>query len=186
LGLKGTTFLYVGRLNAGKGLTDLFSAFGRLQAQSQSETSLLIVGDGPEEGPLRNQASVDQLQNVVFTGFQQKSTLPKFYAASDVFTFPTLGDPYGLVVDEAMACGLPVIATTSAGEIRDRIEDGLNGFLIPARDSTVLSERMRVFVQNPEAISRMGRESFARISHRTLEQWAVDFEGVVERILCGG
>ena len=71
------------------------------------------------------------IRNVIFAGFFQKAELPRLYAAADVFVFPTLGDPYGLVVDEAMACSLPIISTSAAGEIRDRVESGVNGFVVP-------------------------------------------------------
>lgn len=183
LNLHGVTYIYVGRLWWGKGLDYLIDAFGELQKRCEIDTSLLLVGDGPEEGHLRKRSLSEGLKNVVFTGFQQKQNLPRYYAASDVFVFPTTGDPYGLVVDEAMACSLPVISTSSAGEICDRIEDGVNGFIVPAEDIVTLCNRMEQLAHDPELRVRMGQASAKKIAGHTPEQWAEDFERAVNDIL---
>ena len=109
IGLEGTTFIYVGRFWWGKGINYLLEAFEIVQRNSTKPVSLLLVGDGQEEIKLRRTCTERGIRNVFFTGFLQKPDLPHYYALADVFVFPTLGDPYGLVVDEAMACGLPVI-----------------------------------------------------------------------------
>src|SRR5207302_9112235 len=115
-----------------------------LQAKGSERSSLLLVGDGPEEERLRARCVGENISNVLFVGFRHKAELPKYLAVSDVFVFPTLGDTYGLVVDEAMACSLPVISTSSAGEIRERIQDGFNGFTVPPRDPKALLARMQM------------------------------------------
>ena len=183
LGLQGTTFVYVGRLWWGKGVTYLLEAFEAAQAHTCDEISLLLVGDGPDETMLRQRCIERGLRNVVFAGFKQKPEVPRYYVASDVFVFPTLGDPYGLVVDEAMACGLPVISTSAAGEIRDRIEDGVNGYIVPPEDSAALAERMLALVQDVALRARMGNISAEKIKGHTPEKWAGDFERIVARML---
>lgn len=183
LGLQGTTFLYVGRLWWGKGLPILLNAFEQVQRRGAVEVSLLLVGDGPEEKALRRTCEDRGIRNVVFAGFQQKAQLPIYYAVSDVFVFPTLGDPYGLVVDEAMACSLPVISTSGAGEIADRLEDGVNGYVIPPGDSDALAARMMSLEEDVALRRRMGRASFAKIQGHTPERWAEDFEYVVLSVL---
>ena len=161
----------------------LLDAFGELQKRCEIDTSLLLVGDGPEEGHLRKRSLSEGLKNVVFTGFQQKQNLPRYYVASDVFVFPTIGDPYGLVVNEAMACSLPVISTSATGEIYDRIEDGVNGYIVPAEDSVALCNRMEQLAHDPELRVRMGQASAKKIAGHTPEQWAEDFERAVDSIL---
>jgi glycosyltransferase involved in cell wall biosynthesis len=183
LGLKGTTFIYVGRMFDGKGLDHFFDAYAELQRRLDQPISLLMVGDGPDEQHLRERCAREGLQNVVFAGFQQKPVVPRFYAAADVFVFPTLGDPYGLVVDEAMACSMPVISTSSAGEIRDRIEDGVNGFIVPPANSAALLDRMEVLARDSELRSRMGETSSVRIAGHTPERWAMDLEHAVDAII---
>jgi glycosyltransferase involved in cell wall biosynthesis len=183
LGLIGTTIIYVGRLWWGKGINYLLNAFEIVQQQSAAPVSLLLVGDGPEEANLRQQCAERNIRNVVFAGFHQKPDLPRYYALADIFVFPTLGDPYGLVVDEAMACSLPIISTSAAGEIRDRVEEGINGYVVPPEDSQTLAARMLHLVNNPELRQRMGKVSAEKIAGHTPEQWAKDFELIVKHIM---
>jgi glycosyltransferase involved in cell wall biosynthesis len=183
LGLIGVTFIYVGRLWTGKGLAYLLLAFGEVQRTLEREVSLLIIGDGPEEASLRKMCTDQGIKNVCFGGFKQKRDLPSYYAAADIFVFPTLGDPYGLVVDEAMACSLPVISTTSAGEIRSRIEEGVNGILVPAKSTAALADAMRRLATDAALRAAMGRESFRRIEGSTPERWAADFRATVDHVL---
>lgn len=183
LGLEGTTFTYVGRFWWGKGINYLLDAFEVVQSNSATPVSLLLVGDGEEEVKLKQACTERGIRNVVFAGFQQKHDLPRYYALADVFVFPTLGDPYGLVVDEAMACGLPVISTSAAGEIRERIEDGVNGYIVPPEDSRALSERMLALAGNASLRAVMGRASAAKIHGHTPEKWAEDLEHIVLRLI---
>lgn len=185
LGLEGVVFLYVGRLWWGKGINYLLEAFEQVQATRGGQTSLLLVGDGPEESRLRQVCAERKIRNVVFAGFHQKSELPRFYAAADVFVFPTLGDPYGLVVDEAMASSMPIISTSAAGEIRDRIEEGVNGYIVPPKDSAALAGAMLSLAKDPAACRRMGKVSRQMIEGHTPEKWAEDFEGIIRGILEG-
>ena len=182
LGLAGTVYLYVGRLHRRqKGLDDLVSAFRRLQAEQGQPVSLLLVGDGPDEATLRS--ATRDLAGVVFAGFRQKPDLPRLYAAADVFVFPTLGDPYGLVVDEAMAAGLPVISTTAAGEIGERVLSETNGFLVPPGSPDRLLTAMQMLRDDGALRSRMGVQSSRLIAGHTPDRWAADFELAVEAIL---
>lgn len=183
LGLKGITFIYVGRLWWGKGIRYLLDAFEAVQHQSAEEVSLLLVGDGPEESRLRQACAERGMQNVVFAGFQQKPELPRYYALGDVFVFPTLGDPYGLVVDEAMACGLPIISACAAGEIRDRVEDRVNGYIVPPEDGAALAKGMLKLTQDAQLRARMGRVSAEKIQGHTPDRWADDFERIANALL---
>ena len=183
LGLEGTTFIYVGRLWWGKGVNYLLDAFESVQRQSADPVSLLLVGDGPDEAKLRLTCAERGIRNVVFAGFQQKPELPRYYALADVFVFPTLGDPYGLVVDEAMACGLPIISTSAAGEIRDRIEEGGNGYIVPPEDSAALAGTMHTLAEDATLRERMGAVSARKIQGHTPEKWAEDFERIVDHLL---
>lgn len=183
LGIMGTVFICVGRLWWGKGVNYLLEAFVQVQQSSSKEVSLLLMGDGPEEEELRRLCVKRGGRNVVFAGFHQKSELPRYYAAADVFVFPTLGDPYGLVVDEAMASFLPIISTSAAGEIGDRVEEGINGYIVPPEDSDMLADRMLRFVNNPELCEGMGKVSAEKIVGHTPEQWAEDFKSIVYSML---
>lgn len=183
LGLCGTTFIYVGRLWWGKGINYLLDAFEIVQRQNLQEVSLLLVGDGPEEVNLRRICTERHLRNVVFAGFRQKAELPRYYALADVFVFPTLGDPYGLVVDEAMACSLPVISTSAAGDIRTRIEEGANGYIVPPENEAALADRMQRLANEPRLCVSMGRVSAQKIAGHAPEKWAENFERIVTALL---
>ena len=182
-GLQGLIFIYVGRLWWGKGINYLLEAFRELQQRVKMKISLLIVGDGRDEIKLKKQCYDHNIQNVVFVGFKQKPELLYYYGVGDVFVFPTLGDPYGLVVDEAMACSLPVISTSAAGDIGDRVEDGVNGYIVPPMDSIALADAMERLSYDAKLRQKMGKISSKKILGHTTEQWAIDFELGIERIL---
>jgi glycosyltransferase involved in cell wall biosynthesis len=182
LGVSGVVFLYVGRLWRGKGLDCLLSAYGQVAHDLPGETALLVVGDGPEEAHIRATCARDRLP-VTLTGFRQRADLPPLYAAADVFVFPTRGDPYGLVVDEAMATGLPVISTTAAGEIRERVIEGETGLLVPPDDPAALAAAMRRIACDPALRMRMGTRAAEMIAPYTPDRWAAAFEEAVAAIL---
>jgi glycosyltransferase involved in cell wall biosynthesis len=179
-GAAGTTFLYVGRLWRGKGVDDLFAAFERL---ADLDTSLLIAGDGVDELAFRALVRERGLRNVRFLGFRDHDDLARVYAAADVLVFPTLGDPHGLVVEEAMASGLPVISSEAAGDIRLRVPDGVAGFVVRPADPELLADRMRRIAMDPGATRRMGEAAVEIASARGHDRYADDFERFVERVL---
>jgi glycosyltransferase involved in cell wall biosynthesis len=183
LGVRGVTFIYVGRLWLGKGLHYLLEAFAAVQRTTANEISLLLVGDGPDEGLLRARCVEQRLENVVFAGFHDADSLPRLYGAADVFVFPTLGDPFGMVVPEAMACGLPVIATSASGEIGERVSDRVNGFIVPPAESDVLRERMLQLAESAALRTTMREESRRRVEGQSPDSWADAFEAAVARTL---
>jgi glycosyltransferase involved in cell wall biosynthesis len=178
--LPGCVFLYVGRLWRGKGLDYLFDAYESL-LRGGAKASLVLLGDGVDEARYRERAR--GLANVLFAGFAQKPDLPRWYGLADVLVFPTLGDPYGHVVQEAMASSLPVVATESAGEIRERVLDGTTGFVVPAADAGALERAMATLAASPALRASMGCAGFERIRPRTIDWWAGEFERMIERVL---
>jgi glycosyltransferase involved in cell wall biosynthesis len=182
LGVSGVVFVYVGRLWSGKGTDSLLDAYAALEREFPDGVSLLLVGDGPEQARIERIAKAGRLR-VKLAGFRQRVELARVYAAGDVFVFPTLGDPYGLVVDEAMAGGLPIISTTAAGEIRERVIDGMNGYLVPPHDAGALAAAMRRLTVDPARRHEMGAHSAEMIAPYTPDHWAEAFEKAVESIV---
>ena len=180
LGLQGCVFLYVGRLWSGKGLDDLFDAY-RLVRLQQPNASLLLAGDGVDEA--RYRAMARNLPNVTFAGFVQPRELPDYYALADALVFPTLGDPHGLVVEEAMAANLPVICTEAAGDIRRRLPDGRAGYVVPPANVAQLADRMLRLANDATLRKAFGAEGRCAVAGRVHEQWASDFESFVEGVL---
>jgi glycosyltransferase involved in cell wall biosynthesis len=97
--------------------------------------------------------------------------------------FPTLGDPYGLVIEEAMASSLPVITTSSAGEIRDRVDEGVNGFIVSPENSAELLDRMELLSRRPDLRVKMGEEAKRKVATQHPDRWAEQFEEAVRRIM---
>ena len=101
-----------------------------------------LVGDGKEEARYRRVVQDRGLRGVVFAGYVQQDELPRLYATADVLVFSTLGDPNGLVVEEAMASHLPVISCSPAGDIQSRVPDGVAGHVVPIQCAVLLGNRM--------------------------------------------
>lgn len=180
-GLTGTVFLYVGRLWRLKGVFDLLEAYDAMRGEV-TDSTLVFVGDGKDEAELRARARPlgDQ---VVFAGFRDIEELPTWYGASDVFVLPTHGDPYALVIDEAMASGLPIVTTSTVGEIRSRVYDGVNGIVVPSGDTRLLSETMSDLAMDPSVVAALGRKSRTIARGWTPMMFAADFERAVDGIL---
>ena len=126
------TVLYVGRLIPRKGVDRLLRAAAA--AAAAGPLRLVLVGSGPEEAALRR-LSQELLLEVEFRGFVDQPGLPEVYAEADVFAFPTLDDPFGIVVLEAAASGLPLVASPFAGATSDIVRDGVNGFVAEPEDT---------------------------------------------------
>lgn len=125
------TFLYVGRLAAEKGVDVVVEAYRRAAAAlPKRAVRLVIAGGGPEEKRLRATAP----PGTIFLGFLDRNTaLPELYASADAFAFASTTETLGLVVLEAMASGISVIATP-AGGVAEHLRDGVNGLAYPAND----------------------------------------------------
>lgn len=175
LGLRGTVFVYTGRLWSGKGIDTLLAAHRRIRAHH--DVSLLLLGSGVDEERFRAEAA--DMPDVVFAGFRQAVDMPQMYALSDCLVLPTLGDPHGLVIEEAMAAGLPAICTTAAGHITERIDTGRTGLLVPPADVRALADALAFIAADPERSAWMGaaaKDSVAGITHT---RWTEDFERFV-------
>ena len=169
LGLSGCVFLYVGRIWAGKGLDELFAAYRRVRAV-RDDISLLIVGDGVDAERFLGQESATA--GVRFAGFVQPADLPEWYAVCDVLVFPTHGDPNGLVVEEAMAAGLPVIVSDAAGDIRARVPESV-GRVVPVGDAEALAEAMQTLAE-PSLRATMAGAASAWVAWKNDERYAED------------
>lgn len=182
LGMTGTVFAYVGRIWQPKGIFDLIDAYEHVRSGGGA-VHLVVIGDGRDEDRLRSLLVDRGVDGVTFAGFVQREELPAWYAIADVLVFPTQGDPYGMVVDEAMAAGLPVISTTSAGEIRPRVIPDETGWLVPAQDPGALARAMADAADDPARTHALGERAARRLTDLGPERWAVECEQAVSRIL---
>lgn len=151
-----TILLYVGRLAAEKGIERIREAL-----DMSPDLCLALVGDGPHRAHLE---SWFQGTNTVFTGFLHGEELAKAYASSDLFIFPSTTETLGLVILEAMASGLPVIAGRT-GPTNEQIEDGVTGALYDADRPGALAEAVNRLSDKSlrQRISRQAYETGSRI-----------------------
>jgi glycosyltransferase involved in cell wall biosynthesis len=172
LGLPGRFILFAGRLVPEKGIFDLLEAYGRLEDDVRSSVGLVFAGDGKSRVDLERSAKRISLGTIHVAGFAQREDLAAMYGLADVFVLPTHSDPWGLVVNEAMACGLPVIVTSVAGCAADLVDDGRNGYVVPAADSDKLSRAIDAVLRNPELKRQMSALSKERIRQYSPEACA--------------
>lgn len=165
-------FLHVGRLAAEKNIHVLLEAFhAASRALPARSIHLVIAGTGPEEKRLREKACA----NVTFLGvLERQRMLPMLYASADAFLFSSLTETLGLVILEAMASGLPVIACP-AGGVGDHLRHDDNGIAVPAGDAGAMAEAIRQVATDSERRFRL-----AAGARRTAERlsWAGEIDGL--------
>jgi glycosyltransferase involved in cell wall biosynthesis len=149
--------LFAGRFVPEKGIYELMEAYESLDAATRSEVSLVMVGDGPLRQELESKAQINPGLQV--RGFIQRDELATYYALSEMFVLPTHTDTWGLVVNEAMACGLPVIVSSAAGCVADLVRDGWNGYVVEPGQASQLSLAISRLAQDSELRRAMGSRS---------------------------
>jgi glycosyltransferase involved in cell wall biosynthesis len=165
-------FLYVGRLVPEKGVFDLLAAYRKLTPALRKDCGLVFAGGGVSRAALEKLARIVSPGTVVFTGFVEQEELAALYARAEALVFPTHSDPWGLVVNEAMACGLPIIATSVAGCVADLVEDRWNGWVVASRDVEALCAALQSLAMDQALRRRMGINSQERIRRYSPEACA--------------
>jgi glycosyltransferase involved in cell wall biosynthesis len=155
--------LFVGRFVPEKGVFDLLDAYAKLESGVRSEVGLVFAGNGISREELVQRSKRISPGMVCFPGFAQREDLAGLYALADALVLPTHSDTWGLVVNEAMACGLPVIVSEVAGCAADLVEDGCNGYVVPPRDSEKLRVAIDSLVRQPALRQQMRARSLERI-----------------------
>lgn len=183
LDLPSRFFLFAGRLVQEKGVFDLLQAYQALGRDVRREVGLVFVGDGAARHALQLRAAVVTPGSIHFAGFAQRERLATYYALADVLVFPTHTDPWGLVVNEAMACGLPVISSRAAGCVADLIGSGWNGRVVSVGEVNHLTSAMDELARNAELRTLMGRRSQQLIEQYSPEAWAA---GLATSVLSHG
>jgi len=163
--------LFASKLISRKRCIDLIESFIRLAPASGVDPAayLLIVGDGEERAQLEARVRESNLSNIRFLGFRNQTELPQFYDLCDVFVLPSIDEPWGLVVNEVMNAGRPVIVTDQVGCYPDLVHDGVNGFVYPAFNVDALTQCLRRLIEDPALRATMGENSL-----RIIRQYSFD------------
>ena len=172
-GSDNGAFLYVGRFSPEKNLIGLIQAYRRYRVEKSGVWSLTMVGDGPQGEEIKRHARRMGLHNIRFLGYRQIEELPFCYVESTALILPSLSESWGLVVNEAMACGLPVMVSDRCGCAPDLVEDGRNGYTFDPCNVDEIADRMATLASLDDGEREaMGQRSREIIAGYTPERWA--------------
>jgi glycosyltransferase involved in cell wall biosynthesis len=156
-------FCYAGKLEPKKRILDVLAALRAAAAQSEKPLHLLVVGTG-ELLPQAHAYVIRHCLPVTFAGFLNQTKIPGAYIASDCLVLASdYGETWGLVVNEAMACGRPAIVSDRVGSGPDLVKDHLTGLIFPFGDVASLAAHMVELAADTERMKRMGEAALARV-----------------------
>ena len=159
--------LFVGRHSEEKGLLYLLEAVKLLP--EDLNVGLILIGEGEEKDNIKNYSKTIMLNNVLFLNYIPNTDLIKYYALADLFILPSITtkrikETWGVVVNEAMNQGCPVIASSAVGAaVGGLIQEGKNGFIFPEKNVKALSECINNLLSNPEKLNKMKQFTYEEI-----------------------
>ena len=164
--------LFASKLQERKHADHLLDAYSKFISDRapQDQSYLIIVGDGEQRTKLEAQAAELKLDGVRFAGFRNQSELPRFFQLADVFVLPSRHEPWGLIVNEAMACGCAVIVSSDVGSHSDLVTDGVEGYIFPVGDIAALTDALRRVFDSRDTAARMGEKARKRVAFWTFEE----------------
>jgi glycosyltransferase involved in cell wall biosynthesis len=180
LGLEANrpVLLFASKLLARKRCIDLVEAYLELMARSRLANGsgpvpyLLIVGEGEERARIEArllQANPKDREGVRIVGFRNQSELPRYYDLCDVFVLPSIHEPWGLVINEAMNAGRAIVVSDEVGCQPDLVADGDNGVVFPARNVAALADALERVLADEGVCRKMGERSLERIQAFSFE-----------------
>jgi D-inositol-3-phosphate glycosyltransferase len=175
--------LYVGRIEPLKGIDILI----RAAAQTEGRFRLLVVGgdsqDAERKEDLRRLAEeLGIAGNVIFQDAVSHGRLPLYYNAADVCVVPSYYESFGLVALEAMACGVPVVASRVGG-LRETVQDGRTGYLVPWRCPEPFAERLELLLANEPLRRSLGRMARSAVERFRWAEVATRVENVYHELV---
>jgi glycosyltransferase involved in cell wall biosynthesis len=181
---EGLLALFVGRLEREKGVEVLLDAWG--QAELEPGSVLALAGDGPLREELAGAGP-----RVAALGRLGSAELPALYAAADVAVLPsiptaTFKEPWGLVVNEAMLQGTPIVASDAVGAVAGGlVRDGASGLVVPHGDSEALAARIRALARNPDLRERLGGTAARDVQAFTFARWVEGVRAALKAVRAG-
>jgi glycosyltransferase involved in cell wall biosynthesis len=158
---EATIFVFCAKFIPRKRPQDVVEAFA---AANTPNSYLIMVGDGPLADDLKSQVQQLGIENKVrFLGLVKYSRLPEVYAACDLLAFSSEYEPYGLPVNEAMICGIPVVVSDRIGAGYDLVQEGRTGFTYPCGNIDALSQIFAQILQEPKKLKTMGQAAKQRM-----------------------
>lgn len=164
-------FLASARLLRRKNIHTLIAAYALYRASADTDHAwrLVILGDGPEREALERQVATSAVPDVTFAGFRQIEALPHYYGAAGAFVHPAYQEQWGLVVNEAMAAGLPVLVSERCGCAPDLVVDGITGLRFNPDDTDQLARQLAAI-----ADGRIDRYAMGKAAQRHMTNWGLE------------
>lgn len=159
-----TVIVSVGQFIYRKGFDILLNAASKIDPK----VGIYIVGGTPSEEYLSIKESL-ALDNIHFVNFMPKNELKKWYLAADLFVFPTRSDIWGLVINEAMSCGLPIVSTDHCIAAIELVENGENGYIVQSDNMEALAEKINSVLSDKQKRLYMAEKSLEKIAYYTIE-----------------
>ena len=176
-----TTFLFSGKYVEKKHPGDIVEAIARLPETDRERVQVLMVGGGPLDAELRARAAGLPVR---FAGFLNQSEIAAAYAAADCLLLPSdSGETWGLVVNEAMACGLPAIASDQVGSAVDLIQEGRTGFVHGCGDIAALSGLMARCAGDRDRLATMGANARALVGGYNFDRVVSGIESALSYVV---
>ena len=162
------TILYTGQLTERKGIKEMSVALNNWStSNTDKKICLLVAGEGPEKAKLAQLQNLPNIE-VKFLGHVPYKKLQDLYLSSNLYLFPTLADEWGVVINEAMACGLPIIGSIYSQAAEEMIADGKTGWLFDPRDQQSFLKVLTEAIDTPpETLEKMGNRSIQIIRNFT-------------------
>lgn len=182
-GIPHNNFIFVGRFSHEKNIMSLLRAYKRLKGEGTEDWGLILVGNGLQREEIKNFIGNSGIKDILLPGFKQKEEIPIFYAMSDVFILPSISEPWGLVVGEAMASSLPVLVSNRCGCCPDIVQDGFNGFSFDPFNENELFGFMKDIAKGKHDLEAMGRASLEIIKDYTSEKAATMYLNAINFVL---
>ncbi len=173
--------MFYGQLIERKGVDILLHAFKKIKEVHQ-DFALLIVGSGIFKQSLNEIIEKENIKDSVILEDPGDDVVCKYYAISDIFVLPSREEVWGLVVNEAMACGLPIIVSDIAGVSEDLVKNGVNGFVFKSGNIDSLYEKLEILVLSAETRARFGKNSTSVIKSFNPEASTKGFVEAIESV----
>jgi len=174
--------IFAGTLRPIKGVKYLIQAMNIIR-QKNTKASLMLIGDGEERQSLEELVKESNLGDcVTFVGQVPNEEVLEYMAASDVFVLPSLSEGFPLVILEAMASGLPIVAT-KVGGLPEIIKEGDNGFLVEPKDSVEITEKVLLLLQGKELRQRIAKNNRQRAKDYAWAKVVDSVEQVYQKVV---
>jgi glycosyltransferase involved in cell wall biosynthesis len=172
--------LFAAKLQPRKRCADLLRAYESIHEHVRAH--VVVVGDGSERERLMQYVAARRLDDVRFVGFKNQSELRAYYDLCDIFVLPSDAEPWGLVVNEVMNAGKPVVVSDGVGAARDLVPHGRTGYVFPVGDIGALGEHLRVLLEQPDLRLRMGASARALVGEWGLDATVAGFRGAINAL----